>query len=119
MSKISKVKQDKLNKVRFSGIQEKHGKELLTYETRHPKYNNADVTDVRTIIINDDFGAEKNVTLAYYLDKWLDWADNGYPMLVDFDPHRVDTFMNWIVKSRTKKFNKIYKKEKAENKKVA
>ena len=49
MSKISKVKQDKLNKVRFSGVPEKHGKELLTYKTRHPKYNNADVTDARTI----------------------------------------------------------------------
>ena len=116
MSKISKVKQDKLNKVRFSGVPEKHGKELLTYKTRHPKYNNADVTDVRTIIIDDGFGTDKNVTLAYYIDKWLDWADSGYPWLVDFDADRVNTFMNWIVKSRTKKFNKIYKEE---NKKVA
>lgn len=119
MSKISKVKQDKLNKVRFSGVPEKHGKELLTYKTRHPKYNNADVTDARTITQKNSFGDDESITTACFIDKWLDWADNGYPMLVDFDPHRVDTFMNWIVKSRTKKFNKIYKKEKAENKKVA
>ena len=121
MSKISKVKQDKLNKVRHTGVPVKHGKELLTYEIRHPKYNNADVTDTRTIVIEYGSvkvfqGQDNNVTLAYYLDKWLDWAFNGYPMLVDFDGDRTATFMNWIVKSRTKKFNKIYKRD---NKKVA
>jgi hypothetical protein len=116
MSKITKVKQDKLDNVRHTGVPEKHGKELLTYETRHPKYNNADVTDARTITQKNTFGDDESITVACFIDKWLDWAEQGYPMLVDFDADRVNTFMNWIVKSRTKKFNKIYKKD---NKKVA
>lgn len=116
MSKITKVKQDKLDNVRHTGVPEKHGKELLTYEIRHPKYNNADVTDARTITQKNTFGDDESITVACFIDKWLDWAEQGYPMLVDYDADRTATFMNWIVKSRTKKFNKIYKKD---NKKVA
>tara|TARA_R110000765_G_scaffold275139_1_gene373496 strand:+ start:715 stop:1056 length:342 start_codon:yes stop_codon:yes gene_type:complete len=113
---MTKIKENKLKTVRLTGVPQKHGKETLTYTIRHPHYHDTDVTDTRTITQKDCFGKDENITKALFIDKWLDWAEQGYPMLVDYDADRVRTFMKWIVKSRGRKFDKLAK---ADLKKVA